>query len=159
MKHVYDPNSQREKPSRTLDKRYPIQYPRPSKVPIQLILKGNSVRIRVFVRYSAKMFRYYPGSNITYADVAEAGIRRNWSGKYPMSWLEDDGYEMSRAHASYRVLTQDNNPLDEQIGRILLPRESRWNSSVTRHRRLSMITQTNASSRSSFLIPRIRPVR
>lgn len=90
-------------------------YPHPKKVPIQLILNGNSVRIRVFVRYSSKMFRYYPGTNITYADVAEAGIRRNWSGKYPMTWLEDDGYEMSRAHASYRVLTQDNNPSDEQM--------------------------------------------
>ena len=115
LKHVYDPTTQREITSRTLDKRYPISYPYPQKVPIQLILKGNSVRIRVFVRYSSKMFRYYPGTNITYADVAEAGIRRNWSGKYQMSWLEDDGYEMSRAHASYRVLTQDNNPSDEQM--------------------------------------------
>ena len=115
MKHVFDVNAKRDIPSRTLDKRYPISYPHPNKVPIQLILNGNSVRIRVFVRYSSKMFRYYPGTNITYADVAEAGIRRNWSGKYPMSWLEDDGYEMSRAHASYRVLTQDNNPLDEQM--------------------------------------------
>lgn len=115
MKHVFDPNAKRDIPSRTLDKRYPIVYPNPRKVPIQLILKGNSVRIRVFVRYSSKMFRYYPGTNITYADVAEAGIRRNWSGKYPMSWLEDDGYEMARAHASYRVLSQDNNPSDEQM--------------------------------------------
>ena len=115
MKHVYDPNTKRDIVSRTLSKRYPIRYPHPNKVPIQLILNGNSVRIRVFVRYSSKMFRYYPGTNITYADVAEAGIRRNWSGKYPMSWLEDDGYELARAHASYRVLTQDNNPLDEQM--------------------------------------------
>ena len=115
MKHVYDPNTKRDIVSRTLSKRYPIRYPHPNKVPVQLILNGNSVRIRVFVRYSSKMFRYYPGTNITYADVAEAGIRRNWSGKYPMSWLEDDGYELARAHASYRVLTQDNNPLDEQM--------------------------------------------
>jgi hypothetical protein len=115
MKHVYDPNAKRDIVSRTLDRRYPISYPRPEKVPIQLILNGNSVRIRVFVRYTSKMFRYYPGTNITYADVAEAGIRRNWSGKYHMSWLEDDGYELARAHASYRVLTQDNNPLDEEM--------------------------------------------
>ena len=58
MQHVYDPNAKRETISRTLDRRYPITYPHPKKVPIQLILKGNSVRIRVFVRYSSKMFRY-----------------------------------------------------------------------------------------------------
>ncbi len=58
MKHVYDATTKRETVSRTLDKRYEISYRHPNKVPIQLILKGNSVRIRVFVRYSSKMFRY-----------------------------------------------------------------------------------------------------
>lgn len=99
----------------TLEQRFPIRYRRPSLVPAQMHIVGNKLRIRFFVRYSSKMLRYFPGTNITYADVFEAGVRTNWSGKYSFDWMADDGYEKAKAKASFRVLTNANDPSDEEL--------------------------------------------
>lgn len=99
----------------TLEQRYPIHYRRLSSVPVQMHITGNKLRIRFFVRYSGKLLHYFPGTNITYADVFEAGVRSNWAGKYPFDWMADDGYERAKAKASFRVLTNENNPMDEEL--------------------------------------------
>lgn len=99
----------------TLEQRFPIRYRRLHRVPVQMHIIGNKLRIRYFVRYAKQMLRYFPGTNITYADIFEAGVRTNWAGKYTFDWMADDGYEKAKAKASFRVLTNENNPLDEEL--------------------------------------------
>jgi len=99
----------------TLEQRFPIRYRNLSRIPVQLHITGNKLRIIFFVRYSKKLLKYFPGTDITYADIFEAGIRTNWTGKYTFDWLADDGYEKAKAKASFRVLTNENNPTDEEI--------------------------------------------
>ncbi|HOO60807.1 MAG TPA: hypothetical protein PKV44_00050 [Bacillota bacterium] len=109
MQYFSDKKPAHEPGRSTLEKRYPIKYRYPALVPVQFIIHGNTLKIRIFVRYSENMFQFFPGTTITYADIAEAGIRRNWMGKYPFPWIEDDGYERSRVHAHYRVLTEETD--------------------------------------------------
>ena len=108
-------DSARKDPLQTLEQRFPIRYRKPSRVPVQMFIAGNKLRIRFFVRYAHAMLRYFPGTNITYADIFEAGIRTNWSGKYVYDWMADDGYEKAKAKASFRVLTNENNPTDAEL--------------------------------------------
>ncbi len=116
MTRESDPvDSSRKEPLQTLEQRFPIRYRKPSLVPVQMHITGNKLRIRFFVRYARKMLHYFPGTNITYADIFEAGIRTNWSGKYTFDWMADDGYEKAKAKASFRVLTNENNPMDEEL--------------------------------------------
>lgn len=100
----------RLRPKQTLETRYPVKYRNPSSVPVQLIIKGNTLRIRFFVAYSKSFMRFFPGTDLTYADIFEAGVRSNWAGKFELDWLLDDGYELAKAKASFRVLTDDNFP-------------------------------------------------
>ncbi len=109
-----EPLPTREKELETLEKRYPIRYRTPRFVPIQFQIKGNALRIRFFVRYCKSMLENYPGTTTSYADIAEAGIRTNWSKKYPFPWLSDDGYERAHARASFRVLTNEPDPSDKE---------------------------------------------
>lgn len=67
----------RLRPKQTLEMRYPIKYRDPSRVPVQLIIKGNALRIRFFVSYSKEFMRCFPGTDLTYADIFEAGVRSN----------------------------------------------------------------------------------
>jgi len=99
----------------TLQGKYPILYRKPSKIPVQLIIVGNKLRIRFFVRYSKSMLEKFPGSNLSYADISEAGIRANWSGRYTFPWLADDGFERARAKATVRVLDNNENPTEIEI--------------------------------------------
>lgn len=99
----------------TLEQRYPIRYRHPERVPVQHIITGNKLKIRFFIRYSPKMLVFFPGTNITYADIFEAGVRINWAGMYPLEWMADDGFELAKAKASFRVLTEDNNPSDRDV--------------------------------------------
>ena len=99
----------------TLQQRYPIRYHYPSRVPVQLIISGNKLRILFFVRYAKSMFESFPGTNLTYADIAESGIRKNWSGLYYFPWLADDGYERAHAKASIRILDNNEDPLESDI--------------------------------------------
>jgi hypothetical protein len=96
----------------TLERRYPIRYRWPSRIPVQLHIVGNKLRIRFFVHYHKSMLDNFPGTDITYADIAEAGIRSNWTGKYSFPWLADDGYERAMARASFRVLKNEEDPSD-----------------------------------------------
>mgnify|MGYP001028450016 FL=1 len=100
----------RLRPKQTLEMRYPIKYRDPSRVPVQLIIKGNALRIRFFVSYSKEFMRCFPGTDLTYADIFEAGVRSNWAGKFNIDWLLDDGYELAKAKASFRGLTDENFP-------------------------------------------------
>lgn len=99
----------------TLEQRYPIRYRHPDRVPVQHQITGNKLKIRFFIWYSQKMLKFFPGTNITYADIFEAGVRTNWAGIYPLEWMADDGYEIAKAKASFRVLTEDNNPSDRDV--------------------------------------------
>lgn len=99
----------------TLWDRYPIRYRNPSRVPVQLIIRGNRLLIRIFIRYAANMLDLFPGTNLTYADIAESGIRKNWSGRFELPWLKDDGFERAHARASARVLTESANPDDNSL--------------------------------------------
>ena len=99
----------------TLQQRYRIRYHRPASVPVQLIITGNKLRILFFVRYSKNMFEAFPGTNLSYADIAEAGIRENWSGQYYFPWLADDGYERAHAKANVRILDNNEDPAEEDI--------------------------------------------
>lgn len=99
----------------TLEQRYPIRYRWISRVPIQLRIVGNKMHIRFFVRYSKNMLTNFPGTNISYADISEAGVRANWAGKYYFPWLADDGYERAMAKASFRVLQNEEDPTDNDI--------------------------------------------
>ncbi len=102
-------------PLQTLEQRFPIRYRDLQRAPVQMHITGNKLRIRYFVRYKKQMLRYFPGTNITYADIFEAGIRTNWAGKYTFKWIADDGYERAKAKASFRVLTNENNPHEEEL--------------------------------------------
>ena len=106
---------EREESLLTLQQRYRIFYRNPLRVPVQLHIIGNKLRIRFFVRYAKNMLEKYPGTNLTYADIAEAGIRRNWSGQYYFPWLADDGYERAHAKANVRVLTNKEEPAETEI--------------------------------------------
>ncbi len=99
----------------TLQQRYPIKYRRLNCVPVQLHITGNKLQIRFYFRYSKNMLDLFPGTNLTYADIAEDGIRENWSGKYSFPWLKDDGYERAHAKANVRVLDNNESPSDEEI--------------------------------------------
>lgn len=99
----------------TLEQRYPIRYRHPERVPVQHLITGNKLKIRFFIRYSRQMLVFFPGTNITYADIFEAGVRLNWAGIYPLEWMADDGYEIAKAKANFRVLTEDNNPTDRDV--------------------------------------------
>jgi hypothetical protein len=99
----------------TLEQRYPIRYRDPERVPVQHHITGNKLKIRFFIRYSPKMLVFFPGTNITYADIFEAGVRTNWAGLYPLEWMADDGFEIAKAKASFRVLTEDNNPSERDV--------------------------------------------
>lgn len=105
-------------PKETLWQRYPVRYLDPARIPVQLIITGNRLVIRFFVKYSPNMYNQCPGTNLTYADVCESGIRKNWSGRYPFYWLADDGFERAHARMSARVLQQtpDPNDLDLALG-------------------------------------------
>jgi hypothetical protein len=107
--------NEREEPLTTLQQRYPIKYRRPLQVPVQLLITGNKLRIRFYIRYSKNMFDIFPGSNLTYADIAEDGIRENWSGLYYFPWLADDGYERAHAKANVRVLDNNESPSEDEI--------------------------------------------
>lgn len=107
-------SSASEEKRMTLLQRFPIRYRRPSHVPAQLIISGNRLRIRLFVRYAKSMLEIFPGTDLTYADIAESGIRSNWSGRYSFSWLADDGYERAQARARLRVLESKENPDDSE---------------------------------------------
>lgn len=112
---IIPPSEGRKPAPQTLQKRYPIRYRKAMHVPVQLLITGNNLRIRFFVRYSKKFQRFFPGTNITYADIFEAGVRLNWSGKYPLEWMADDGYEIAKAKATFRVLTHENNPSASEV--------------------------------------------
>ncbi len=99
----------------TLWDRYPIRYRNPSRVPVQLVIRGNRLQIRIFVKYAANMFEQFPGTNLTYADIAESGIRKNWAGLFELPWLKDDGFERAHARASARVLTESPDPDDRSL--------------------------------------------
>ena len=99
----------------TLWQRYPIRYRDPARVPVQLNITGNRLLIRFFVRYAPNMYHLFPGTNLTYADVCESGIRKNWSGRYPFPWLADDGFERAHARMSARVLDQTPDPNDQDL--------------------------------------------
>lgn len=101
--------------SYTLEQQYPIRYRKPALVPVQVLITGNRVRIRFFVRYARNMLEKFPGTGLTYADIAESGIRANWSGRYSFPWLADDGYERAHARAQVRVLDNNENPSDTEI--------------------------------------------
>lgn len=60
------------------------------------------------------MLEIFPGTNLTYADVAEEGIRENWSGRYYFPWLADDGYERAHARASVRILDNKEDPSETE---------------------------------------------
>ena len=102
-------------PRVTLQQRYLIRYRDPSRVPVRLLIDGNKLRIRFFVRYAKTMFENFPGTNVTYADIAEAGIRKNWGGLYYFPWLADDGFERAHAKASVRILDNNEDPSEEEI--------------------------------------------
>lgn len=104
-----------ENPLVTLQQRYPIRYHNPSRVPVHLLAAGNKLRIRFFVRYGKNMLENFPGTNVTYADVAESGIRKNWGGLYYFPWLADDGFERAHAKANVRVLDNNEDPSEEEI--------------------------------------------
>jgi len=104
----------REESSLTLQQRCPIRYRSLSRVPVQMLVNGNKLRIRFFVKYSKNMFEIFPGTNLTYADIAEEGIRENWSGRYYFPWLADDGYERAHARASVRVLDNKEDPSETE---------------------------------------------
>ena len=114
-REYHPPESAPKAPLQTLEQRFPIRYRHLHRVPVQMHITGNKLRIRYFVRYAKQMLRYFPGTNITYADIFEAGVRTNWAGKYPFDWMADDGYERAKAKASFRVLTNENNPMDEEL--------------------------------------------
>lgn len=99
----------------TLQQRYRIRYHRPASVPVQLLITGNKLRILFFVRHAKNMFETFPGTNLTYADIAEAGIRENWSGQYSFPWLNDDGFERAHAKASVRILDNNEDPAEADI--------------------------------------------
>ncbi len=102
-------------PFYTLEERYPIRYRRPLRVPVQLLITGNKLKIRFYVRYAKNMMNLFPGTNLTYADIAEAGIRANWSRRYAFPWLRDDGFERAHAKASVRILDNNEDPSDIEI--------------------------------------------
>lgn len=108
-------SSARKATLQTLEQRYPIRYRHPERVPVQHHITGNKLTIRFFIRYSTKMLVFFPGTNITYADIFEAGVRSNWAGKYELDWMADDGFEIAKAKASFRVLTADNNPSERDV--------------------------------------------
>ena len=110
-----DPENSHKDALYTLAQRYPIRYHWLSRIPIQLHITGNRLHIRFFVRYAKNMMENFPGTDITYADIAEAGIRSNWSGKYPLPWLADDGYERAMAKACFRVLEHGEDPSEDDI--------------------------------------------
>lgn len=99
----------------TLEQRYPIRYRHPERVPVQHHITGNKLKIRFFIRYSPQLLVFFPGTNITYADIFEAGVRSNWAGVYPLEWMVDDGFEIAKAKASFRVLTEENNPSERDV--------------------------------------------
>jgi len=108
-------DKEREDPLVTLQQRYPIRYRNPQRVPVQLLITGNKLHIRFFVRYSKSLLENFPGTNVTYADIAESGIRKNWGGLYYFPWLADDGFERAHAKANVRILDNNEDPSEEEI--------------------------------------------
>lgn len=115
MNDTFSTEKEHEESLYTLQQRYPIRYRDPSCVPAQLIVEGNKLRIRFFVRYSKNMLENFPGTNLSHADIAEAGIRANWGGNYPFPWLADDGYERAHAKASLRIIEKNEDPADSEV--------------------------------------------
>jgi len=102
-------------PTYTLAQKYRIRYRSASLIPIQLLIRGNKLRIRFFVRYNKNMLDSYPGTNLTYADIFESAVRENWGGRFSFPWLADDGYERAHAKANVRVLDRNEDPDDDEI--------------------------------------------
>ena len=99
----------------TLWQRYPVRYRDPARIPVQMIITGNRLVIRFFVKYAPNMYNLFPGTNLTYADVCESGVRKNWSGRFAFPWLADDGYERAHARMSARVLHETRDPNDQDL--------------------------------------------
>ena len=43
---------------------YQIRYRRPLRVPVQLLITGNKLKIRFYVRYAKNMMNLFPGTNL-----------------------------------------------------------------------------------------------
>jgi len=63
---------------------YEIQYRHPRRTPVQLIIEGNRLTIDCCFRYNRRALRRTRDGSQTLADLIEDGIRRSWSGLFPL---------------------------------------------------------------------------